>query len=156
MRAAQSLAMPPFQATLSPTPDHVRALEAALVSARAAEERFRGLVESIEAIPYISDWDALGTIRYISPQVERVLGYPTEEWYTNHELWESKLHPEDREHVLAESGRTFTEGSDFTCEYRMFAADGRVENTIDFHRNGTAVPSPGDHGATPGPGAAPA
>src|ERR671917_1889116 len=108
MRAAQSLAMPPFQATVAPTPDHVRALEAALVAARAAEERFRGLVESIEAIPYIADWDSLGTIRYISPQVERLLGYPVEEWYTNHDLWESSLHPEDRDRVLADSERTFT------------------------------------------------
>jgi diguanylate cyclase (GGDEF)-like protein/PAS domain S-box-containing protein len=126
MRAAQSLAMPPFQATLTPTPDHVRALEAALVSARAAEERFRGLVESIEAIPYISDWDALGTIRYISPQVERVLGYPVEDWYVNPRLWESNLHDEDRERVLADSDRTYTDARDFTCEYRMRAADGRV------------------------------
>jgi diguanylate cyclase (GGDEF)-like protein/PAS domain S-box-containing protein len=126
MRAAQSLALPAFEATVATTPDHVRALEAALVAARAAEERFRSLVESIEAIPYISDWDALGTIRYISPQVERMLGYAREEWYLDHELWESKLHPDDREHVLAESGRTFSEERDFTCEYRMFAADGRV------------------------------
>src|SRR5829696_4978289 len=125
MRAAQSIALPAFEATVAAPPDHVRALEAALVSARAAEERFRGLVESIEAIPYISDWDALGTIRYISPQVERLLGYSPEQWYHDAELWESKLHPDDREQVLAESGRTFTEGRDFTCEYRMFAADGR-------------------------------
>src|SRR5688500_2680066 len=123
MRAAQSLAMPSFQATVAPTPDHVRALEAALVSARAAEERFRGLVESIEAIPYISDWDALGTIRYISPQVERMLGHPPEEWYTNPELWESSLHPDDRERVLEASERTFTDGRDFTSEYRLLAAD---------------------------------
>src|SRR5688572_28419479 len=126
MRAAQSLAMPSFQATVAPTPDHVRALEAALVSARAAEERFRGLVESIEAIPYISDWDTLGTIRYISPQVERMLGFPPEEWLHNHELWETQLHADDRDRVLAESERTFTEARDFACEYRMHAADGRL------------------------------
>ena len=126
MRAVQSLTLPAFEATVAATPDHVRALEAALVSARAAEVRFRGLVESIQAIPYIADWDALGTIRYISPQVERVLGYPTEEWYTNHELWESKLHADDRDRVLADSDRTYTDARDFTCEYRLHAADGRV------------------------------
>src|ERR687894_2376928 len=126
MRAAHSIALPAFEATVAAPPDHVRALEAALVSARAAEERFRGLVESIEAIPYISDWDALGTIRYISPQVERILGYPVEEWYSNHELWESRLHEEDRDRVLADSERTFAEGRDFTSEYRFHAADGRL------------------------------
>jgi len=126
MRAVQSLTLPAFEATVAATPDHVRALEAALVSARAAEERFRGLVESIQAIPYIADWDALGTIRYISPQVEGVLGYPAARWYAGPDPWEAGLHPEDRERVLEESARTYTEERDFTCEYRMHAADGRV------------------------------
>ncbi len=126
MRAAQSLTLPAFEATVAATPDHVRALEAALVSARAAEERFRGLVESIEAIPYISEWDARGTIRYISPQVEAVLGYAPERWYAGADVWEDNLHPDDRERVLAASARTYTEQRDFACEYRMHAADGRV------------------------------
>src|SRR5918997_14308 len=126
MRAAHSIALPAFEATVAAPPDHVRALEAALVSARAAEERFRGLVESIEAIPYISNWDAGGTLRYISPQVERILGYPPDRWYHDHELWESRLHPEDRERVLAASAKTFGEACDFQSEYRMLAADERV------------------------------
>jgi diguanylate cyclase (GGDEF)-like protein/PAS domain S-box-containing protein len=126
MRTVQSLTLPSFEATVAATPDHVRALEAALVSARAAEERFRGLVESISAIPYIADWDALGTIRYISPQVENVLGYPPERWYAGPDPWEVNLHPDDRERVLAESARTYADACDFTCEYRMQAADGRV------------------------------
>ena len=126
MRAAQSIALPAFEATVAAPPDHVRALEAALVSARAAEERFRGLVESIEAIPYISEWDAAGTLRYISPQVERMLGYAPAQWYHDHDLWESRLHPEDRERVLAASARTFGEARDFACEYRLLAADDRV------------------------------
>jgi diguanylate cyclase (GGDEF)-like protein/PAS domain S-box-containing protein len=126
MRAAQPLAIPTFQATVAPTPDHIRALEAALVSARAAEERFRSLVESIDASPYISEWDAPGTITYISPQVERMLGFGREEWYANHKLWETSLHPDDRERVLAESAATFAEGRDFKCEYRMLARDGRA------------------------------
>jgi diguanylate cyclase (GGDEF)-like protein/PAS domain S-box-containing protein len=126
MRAVQSLTLPAFEATVAATPDHVRALEAALVSARAAEERFRGLVESIEAIPYIAEWDARGTIRYISPQVDAVLGYPPERWYAGADVWEENLHPDDRERVLADSARTYTEERDFACEYRMHAADGRV------------------------------
>jgi diguanylate cyclase (GGDEF)-like protein/PAS domain S-box-containing protein len=125
MRAAQSVTLPACEATVAASPDHVRALEAALVSARAAEERFRGLVESIQAIPYISDWDEKGSIRYISPQVENVLGYAPEQWY-GQDLWEPNLHADDRERVLAESARTFAEERDFECEYRMHAADGRV------------------------------
>src|SRR5215216_4021130 len=69
MRVAQFPPPPRFEATIAATPDHVRALEAALVAARAGEKRFRGLVESIQAIPYIANWDEPGTILYISPQV---------------------------------------------------------------------------------------
>jgi diguanylate cyclase (GGDEF)-like protein/PAS domain S-box-containing protein len=126
MRALQPVTLPAFEATVAATPDHVRALEAALVAARAAEERYRGLVESIQAIPYIADWDARGTIRYISPQVEAMLGYPVERWYATPDIWDSRLHPDDRDRVLAASARTFTEQLDFECEYRFLAADGTV------------------------------
>ena len=127
MRAAQATSLPSFQATVAaPSADHVRALESALVSARAAEERFRGLVESIDAVPYISAWDAHGTIRYMSPHVEELLGYPREQWYHGPDPWTGNLHPDDRERVLSESDRTFTHGTDFNCEYRMHTADGRV------------------------------
>ena len=48
------------------------------------------------------------------------------QWYHDHDLWESRLHPEDRERVLAASARTFGEARDFACEYRLLAADDRV------------------------------
>jgi len=126
MRAAQSLTLPAFEASVAAPPDHVRALEAALVAARAAEERFRALIEAIRAISYITDWDEFGTIRYISSHVEEALGYPPERWYASPDHWTTILHPDDRERVLAESSRAFAEERDFTCEYRMHASDGRV------------------------------
>ena len=126
MRAAQSLTLPAFEATVAATPDQVRSLKAALVSARAAEERFRALIEAIRAISYISDWDEFGTIRYISSHVYEALGYPPERWYAAPDHWTTILHPEDKERVLAESSRAFAAGVDFTAEYRVLAADGRV------------------------------
>ena len=56
-----------------------------------------------------------------------MLGYPPEQWYGGgSDPWENNLHADDRERVLAESARTYTEERDFACEYRMHAADGRV------------------------------
>jgi diguanylate cyclase (GGDEF)-like protein/PAS domain S-box-containing protein len=103
-----------------------RGLRAALASARAGETRFRGLVESIEAIPYIADWNTASTVRYISPQVETLLGYPPERWYSGPDPWESNLHPDDKARVLAAAARAFEAETDFACEYRILAADGRV------------------------------
>ena len=115
-----------FEATIAATPDHVRALEAALVAARAGDNRFRGLVESIQAIPYIANWDEPGTILYISPQVEALLGHPPEQWYEGEDPWAPNIHPDDRDRVLAEAKRTFEAEEEFHAEYRIIAADGRV------------------------------
>jgi PAS domain S-box-containing protein len=126
MRVAQLPPPPRFEATIAATPDHVRALEAALVAARAGEERFRGLVESIQAIPYIANWDEPGTILYISPQVEALLGYAPEQWYEGEDPWAPNIHPDDRDRVLAEAKRTFEAEEEFHAEYRIIAVDGRV------------------------------
>ena len=41
-----------------------------------AEALYRGLIEHIPAVTYISDFDEAGTLRWISPQVEQLLGHP--------------------------------------------------------------------------------
>jgi hypothetical protein len=45
MRFAQAPPLPAFEATVRPSPDHVRALEAALVAARAGEEQHCPLLQ---------------------------------------------------------------------------------------------------------------
>ncbi|MFA5784433.1 MAG: PAS domain-containing protein, partial [Phycisphaerae bacterium] len=37
-----------------------------------------------------------------------------------------KLHPDDRDYVIKKLKETHTRGTPFRCEYRMFAADGRI------------------------------
>jgi PAS domain S-box-containing protein len=76
--------------------------EAAL---REAEAKYRTLVEAIPAITYIdvvegAETDAVVPTAYISPQVQRILGYSPDEWMADPELWMSRLHPDDRERVL--------------------------------------------------------
>ncbi|MGZ4149930.1 MAG: PAS domain-containing protein [Actinomycetota bacterium] len=97
---------------------------------RTAEERFRLLVEQTPAVTYqeAPDLDQDhpdDTLLYVSPQIERILGYPTGQWYSR-DFWRSILHPEDAGGVLAESARTGASGEPFRQDYRMFAADGRT------------------------------
>jgi PAS domain S-box-containing protein len=88
-----------------------------------AEERFRSLVEQIPAITYIEE-PGTGRYRYVSPQVETVLGYPPEAWLADPDLWKRTLHPDDRERVIAEDqGST---GDEWSSGYRAIARDGRV------------------------------
>jgi diguanylate cyclase (GGDEF)-like protein/PAS domain S-box-containing protein len=94
---------------------------------REAEERYRNLVEQIPAVTYIDRvTDGLDEPLYTSPQIERMLGYTPEEWQTE-KLWPKRLHPEDRERILAADER-FEKGEEerFGEEYRLLAKDGSV------------------------------
>jgi PAS domain S-box-containing protein len=93
---------------------------------REAEERYRTLVEQIPAVTYIDPVDYPDTSLYTSPHIERMLGYTPEEWI-NEKLWPERLHPEDRERVLAADQRFETGGEErFSEEYRLIAKDGSV------------------------------
>ncbi len=93
---------------------------------REAEERYRMLVEQIPAVTYIDPVDEPETSLYTSPQIEHVLGYTPEEWQTQ-KLWPTRLHPDDRERILAADKRFETGGGEpFSEEYRLLAKDGSV------------------------------
>lgn len=63
---------------------------------------------------------------FVSPQIEEVLGFRSEEWMANPRLWIDTLHPDDRDEVISETTRSFEAGEPFKMEYRMLAKDGRV------------------------------
>jgi diguanylate cyclase (GGDEF)-like protein/PAS domain S-box-containing protein len=90
-----------------------------------AGERYRGLIEHIPAVTYISDFDEAGTLRWISPQVQALTGHPPEAFLADDGLWDRLIHPDDRLRVSNETARAFREEREFECEFRMLAADGR-------------------------------
>jgi diguanylate cyclase (GGDEF)-like protein/PAS domain S-box-containing protein len=93
---------------------------------REAEERYRTLVEQIPAVTYIDPVDDPDTSLYTSPHIERMLGYTPEEWKAG-KLWPKRLHPDDRERVLAADERFEAGGEErFSEEYRLLAKDGSV------------------------------
>ncbi len=92
---------------------------------REAEERYRSLIETIPAITYVAELDEISTPIYLSPQYEAILGYAAEERMSNPDLWVRRLHPEDRERVLAANDLSNATGDPFDEEYRMIARDGR-------------------------------
>ena len=101
--------------------------KAAARALEEAEERYRTLVEQIPAVTYIDKvTDGPDEIIYTSPQIKELLGYTPEEWRTE-ELWPERLHPNDRERILAADER-FEAGDDepFSEEYRLLATDGSV------------------------------
>ena len=57
---------------------------------------------------YIARWDVDAPFKYLSPQIEDLLGFPAERFVNEPELWVERLHPEDRERVLGRSDAATT------------------------------------------------
>jgi PAS domain S-box-containing protein len=90
---------------------------------REAEIKYRTLVEQVPVVTYIA---ASGSILYVSPQFETMLGFSQTEWLNDSQLWSKQLHPDDADEVLETRAAAYDEGRSFRGEYRMLAKDGRV------------------------------
>lgn len=100
--------------------------ERAKVELRAAESRFRTLVERLPAITYVAELGAEGPWHYVSPQIESILGFSPEEWLSSSTNWMDRIQPEDR-HIALAAEKRFQETHElFQAEYRMLARDGRI------------------------------
>ncbi len=84
------------------------------------------LLQRLPAIVYIADAGPAGHWHYVSPQIETILGFSTEEWLADPELWAKRLHPEDRDWVLAGEAAPADAPQTTAIEYRMLHRDGWV------------------------------
>lgn len=104
---------------------------------RESEERYRTLIESIPGVVYIADLDAPDESLFISPQVETLLGFPYSDWLADPKFWSKRLHPDDRERVLAHNKHCYATGEPFSDDYRLLARDGRV---VWVHDQAVTIP----------------
>jgi two-component system, cell cycle sensor histidine kinase and response regulator CckA len=93
---------------------------------RAAEDRYRTLVERLPAITYVAELGADGPWHYVSPQIRSILGFSPSEWLSDPLNWLNHIHSEDREIALAAEKRFQETQELFQAEYRMFARDGKI------------------------------
>ena len=93
---------------------------------QGAERRYRTLVEDSPVVTYLDEFAEDGATIYISPQVETLLGHPSDEWVGDPTLWSRTLHPQDRDWVLADARRHDRTMEPYSIEYRMLARDGTV------------------------------
>jgi len=97
---------------------------------REAEQRFRVLVEQMPAAIYtetiVPGTPEATAIDYISPQIERLIGFSPEAILGDASLWPTFVHPDDRERLEAEIAANDVTGEPFSTDYRVVAADGRT------------------------------
>ena len=89
---------------------------------RNSEQHYRGLVESLNAVAWQMDPSEF-RYTYVAPQVERLLGYPAEDWLQPGFI-ERALHPDDARRTLDYCRSETQAGRDHSMDYRMLAADG--------------------------------
>jgi PAS domain S-box-containing protein len=88
--------------------------------------RYRKIVEQSPLVVYIHDGSRPPAMTYVSPYVERMLGIAPALWLEQPFLWVTKIHPDDREDVLARIDEACLEERRFTAEYRYRTPDERV------------------------------
>jgi PAS domain S-box-containing protein len=91
---------------------------------RAAERRFRTLVEQLPVVVYSEEFAVGGSRMWVNPQVS-IFGSTQEDVFEKN-FWKTRLHPDDRERVLAEEARCEQTGEPFRMEYRTIHRDGHV------------------------------
>lgn len=96
---------------------------------QAAEIRYRNLVEQLPAVFYTvdADFNFVGNgRRYISPQIQKLLGYSQAEWLSDPKMMFNHIYIEDRERVLAEREVAKVTHQPVQSEFRMVARDNQL------------------------------
>lgn len=88
---------------------------------------FHSFIEYASAITYTAKIDETRSILYISPQVEKVLGFSDKECLTKPDTWYRLIHPDDRRRVMNKIVSDYGAGiKKVITEYRIFTRDGKL------------------------------
>jgi PAS domain S-box-containing protein len=94
----------------------------------AAEERYQTLVDRLPIATYVMKVGLPATgATYVSSGIERLTGYPMEEWLRDRDLLYEILHPDDQE-LAADHWESVVAGgqTSFVLDYRIIHRDGRI------------------------------
>ncbi len=92
---------------------------------RRAEETYRSMVELVPAVIYFAALGPHGRWHYVSPRIEWLVGFTSEEWTADPDLWLRQIHPDDRERIIAAEGvESQGLGVVSISEYRLLRRDG--------------------------------
>ena len=98
---------------------------------RAAEARYRTLVEQLPLAIYVNDLDEAGTPLYRSPATEAITGRSPQEWTADPGLLAAIVHPDDRDRVLADLAAAAAADAPHSTEYRIVRPDGSIVWVLD-------------------------
>ncbi len=82
------------------------------------------LIDVLPAVLYIDRVD--GTSVWVGPQIESVFGCTPEEWSSGYDAWAARMHPDDRDRMVASNAAFLRTGGTVSDEYRVVLPDGRI------------------------------
>lgn len=98
---------------------------------RLAEQRQAAILQSLPIVLYLEDRDASPRVpRFVAGNFQALTGFDFDAVHDNANLWEERLHPEDRDRALAGiANRRDAKAGAF--EYRWQCADGSWKHFLD-------------------------
>jgi PAS domain S-box-containing protein len=92
---------------------------------RSAESTYRSLTEHLPVVTYVRSVDGDRETTFVSPQIDRLVGYTADEWLADPGLFLRLVHPDDRDRVAAARDTADT-AKPVRLDYRVVSRDGRV------------------------------
>jgi PAS domain S-box-containing protein len=95
-------------------------------------DQFRILVDTIPGTVFRCRIDADWTMLFLSPEVERLTGYPASDFLDNRQRsFASVIHPEDAARVAQEIDSALATGDNYDIEYRIVRRDGDLRWVVE-------------------------
>jgi PAS domain S-box-containing protein len=92
---------------------------------RNAEATYDSLRKHLPVVTYVRSYDGDREMTYVSPQIDRLVGYTADEWLADPELFPRLVHPDDLNDVIEEQDAV-NAANGLRTSYRMIARDGRI------------------------------
>jgi PAS domain S-box-containing protein len=89
------------------------------------EGRYRSLTEHLPVVTYVRSLGDDGETTFVSPQVDRLVGYTADEWRADPGLFLRLVHPDDRDRVAAERA-ALDATKTLRSNYRLTSRAGRT------------------------------
>jgi PAS domain S-box-containing protein len=103
---------------------------------RHSEQQYRSLIRNIPGVSFRCIADDNWTVVFISDAIERMTGWPAEEFAENRRSFASIYNADDYIRVRAETAGVAAKGGDYTVEFRLYDRDGHEHWVWE---NGTVV-----------------
>jgi PAS domain S-box-containing protein len=92
---------------------------------RNAEATYRSLTQHLPVVTYVRSFGGERETTFVSPQIDRLVGYTADEWLADPGLFPRLVHPDDRDELAAARDSADT-AKPVRLNYRMVSRDGRV------------------------------